>query len=212
MGKFEKGILGPFSGKVGPVVGGDWNGISYMRSRPGRRKGKASAKQEQQQAKFSLVSKFLKPLKNLLAMGFQDGAVNMSGFNSAFRYHMQYAVAGVYPDYTIDYAAVMISKGGLLNVHSANVQNGGDGRILVSWADNSGAGDASSDDACILAAYCPELKTAVYNTTAALRGSMEASLQVSQFAGKEVHVYLSFATASGNRTASSLYLGGLVVQ
>jgi len=33
MGKIEKGILGGFSGKVGTVVGGNWRGIDYMRSK-----------------------------------------------------------------------------------------------------------------------------------------------------------------------------------
>ncbi len=34
MGKIKQGILGGFSGKVGTVIGGNWKGISYMRSIP----------------------------------------------------------------------------------------------------------------------------------------------------------------------------------
>ena len=33
MGTISKGILGGFSGKVGTVIGGNWKGIDYMRSK-----------------------------------------------------------------------------------------------------------------------------------------------------------------------------------
>ena len=33
MGKISQGILGGFSGKVGTVIGGNWKGIDYMRSK-----------------------------------------------------------------------------------------------------------------------------------------------------------------------------------
>ena len=34
MGKIGKGILGGISGKVANVVGGNWKGIDYLRSKP----------------------------------------------------------------------------------------------------------------------------------------------------------------------------------
>ena len=34
MGTYNKGILGPFSGKVGTVVGASWRGKDVMRSLP----------------------------------------------------------------------------------------------------------------------------------------------------------------------------------
>ena len=34
MGTYNKGILGAFSGKVGPVVGATWRGKDVMRSLP----------------------------------------------------------------------------------------------------------------------------------------------------------------------------------
>ena len=34
MGTYNKGILGAFSGKVGPVVGATWRGKEVMRSLP----------------------------------------------------------------------------------------------------------------------------------------------------------------------------------
>jgi len=36
MGKTQLGILGDISGRVGPVVGANWNGINIVRARPKR--------------------------------------------------------------------------------------------------------------------------------------------------------------------------------
>ena len=34
MAKIDEGILGPFSGKVGEVIGSSWHSIPYIKSRP----------------------------------------------------------------------------------------------------------------------------------------------------------------------------------
>ena len=62
MGKIRKGVLGGFSGTVGTVVGGNWNGIQYMRSLPDVRKTTNSVAVEVQKAKFTLAANFLRPL------------------------------------------------------------------------------------------------------------------------------------------------------
>ena len=54
MATFEKGILGGFSGKVGTVIGGNWKGIDYMRSKSSKRSFIPSQKQLEQQLKFAL--------------------------------------------------------------------------------------------------------------------------------------------------------------
>ena len=66
MGTHKRGILGNFSGKVGTVIGSTWRGIWVMRGLTGREKGKPNPAQQQQQAKFSLMVKFLQPLSSLL--------------------------------------------------------------------------------------------------------------------------------------------------
>jgi hypothetical protein len=59
MGTYNKGILGAFSGKVGPVVGASWRGKDVLRSLP--RKGIRVATETQllQRLKFSTASEFL---------------------------------------------------------------------------------------------------------------------------------------------------------
>ena len=55
MGTYNKGILGAFSGKVGPVVGATWRGKDVMRSLPKKSNRLATAFQQQQRSKFAMV-------------------------------------------------------------------------------------------------------------------------------------------------------------
>ncbi len=48
MGKYNKGILGAFSGKVGPVVGSSWRGRDVLRSCPKKSNKVASQLQAMQ--------------------------------------------------------------------------------------------------------------------------------------------------------------------
>ena len=59
MGIIKQGVLGGFSGKVGTVIGSSWKGKAVMRGLTIAKSGKPTASQLQQQAKFSLMIKFL---------------------------------------------------------------------------------------------------------------------------------------------------------
>ena len=58
MGTYNKGILGAFSGKVGPVVGASWRGKEVMRSLPKKSNRVATATQLLQRQKFAMVQAF----------------------------------------------------------------------------------------------------------------------------------------------------------
>src|SRR6059058_5524667 len=107
MGTFVKGILGSFSGKVGTVVGSTWKGIPVMKSLSGPRKGSPTLLQLEQQARFTLMIKFLRPLTALFNETFSSGAVGMSGFNKAFSYNVLNGITGVYPAFTVNYPMLL---------------------------------------------------------------------------------------------------------
>lgn len=82
MGVILQGILGGFSGKVGPVVGGKWKEIDYMRSYviPSNPN---TAGQQTVRAKFAfLVSVARKLLTMLLQVYWDPFYSDMSGFNA----------------------------------------------------------------------------------------------------------------------------------
>src|SRR5262245_48278038 len=107
MGTYNKGILGGFSGTVGTVVGGNWKGISYMRSKSGKRSGGQTPAQLAQQAKFKLGMQFLQPFSGLLSISFRDYAVKMTGINNAMQWLLANSITGDYPSFAIDYTKVL---------------------------------------------------------------------------------------------------------
>jgi len=66
----EQGILGGFSGKVGTVIGGNWNGIDFMRGISGHIANPRTTAQQDQRAKMAAIIQFLSPLKAFLRVGF----------------------------------------------------------------------------------------------------------------------------------------------
>src|SRR5579862_4954230 len=112
MAIYTNGILGPFSGTIGSVIGSSWRGIPVIRSKPVQKKTELTILQEQQIAKFSLMTKFLRPLTDLLNQTFQKPGVGKTCFNQAFSVNYP-AITGEHPAIGINYSRIMLSKGRL---------------------------------------------------------------------------------------------------
>ena len=142
MGKISQGILGGVSGKVGNVVGGSWKGIDYLRILPVSVANPRTPAQKDQRSKFLTVINFLEPIKDFIRVGFKNYAVKMTQFNSALSYNVKNAIAGTYPDYTIDYSNALVSRGGLAPAMDGSVNSTVAGIVTYEWNDNSGNGNA----------------------------------------------------------------------
>lgn len=142
MGKINQGILGGFSGKVGNVIGGNWKGIDYMRIKPSNVANPKTEGQLDQRSKFVTVLEFLQPMKDFIKVGFKDYATKKTQFNSAMSYNLKNAIAGTYPDYSIDYQSALVSRGGLAAALNPSVSGGID-QVDFTWDDNSADGNAN---------------------------------------------------------------------
>ncbi|QEC65989.1 hypothetical protein FRZ67_01205 [Panacibacter ginsenosidivorans] len=211
MGTINKGILGGFSGTVGTVIGGSWKGIDYMRSQPSRKSGTTSQPQLEQQAKFSLIVKFLQSMTGLVMVTFHNYAVKMTGFNSALSYNIKNVITGTYPSYAIDYTKVLVSRGDLPNAGGPAAVAGTAGNINFTWTDNSGMGKAAATDNAVLVAYSSTMNLTIYDLEAATRNAAAATLNAATFSGETVEVYIGFMSEDGREVASSIYLGQVTV-
>lgn len=114
MARFNKGIHGAYTGKVGNIVGSSWRGIDYVRSLPKKSSKPASDKQTAQRMKFGMTTSFLKSIKDVLMLGYSDSKQRgKTGYNVAFQHFIDKAIVGNYPNFSIDYAAVKIASGSL---------------------------------------------------------------------------------------------------
>lgn len=62
METYKKGVLGPFSGKIGTLIGSTWNGMEDKRSLPKAFTKAATHLQHMQRAKFGFANGFPGPI------------------------------------------------------------------------------------------------------------------------------------------------------
>lgn len=155
MGTYKNGIAGPFSGKIGTVVGSSWKGIDYMRSLPRRSYRPPTDKQKAQRMKMALAVEFLSPISALVNIGFASEAIKTSGFNVATSSFITNAITGTYPHQAVNYSMVLISLGNLTGAWNTTISSTQSGTLIISWNDNSGSGTAKSNDTALVLIYNP---------------------------------------------------------
>ena len=211
MASFQKGILGRFSGKVGTVIGGNWKGIDYMRSKGVNGNKNPTLPQLTQQLKFKLCINFVQTMAGLVAISFKPFTVQKTGINSALSYTLQNTVLGVYPLFTINYPSVLVSRGDLPNALGPSVVMGAGSQLTYSWTDNSGVGNAAPNDMAILAIFCAAFNQCIYTTIGADRNAITETINLTTFAGQVVETYIGFISANGKSVATSIYTGQVTV-
>lgn len=81
-GVINQGILGGFSGKVGPVVGGNWKSINYMRSYVVPAESNTPG-QQAARSRFAAIVAYGRTVLSTILQPFWDPFYNtMSGFNA----------------------------------------------------------------------------------------------------------------------------------
>jgi len=211
MGTISKGILGGFSGKVGTVVGANWRGKDIIRSLPKKSQRTATEQQMIVRAKFTLVTQFLTPVAAILRSHFGQSAGERSRRNLAVSYHIREAVTGTYPDFTLDYQKVVITKGELPGLQEPGVTPEAGGNLAITWEDNSTQGLAKPEDTLLAVVYNP-VKNLFEDRQVALRSALTYDMSVpANWAGDSVHLWLSFVGVDGKVRSTSYYAGSLTV-
>jgi hypothetical protein len=123
---------------------------------------------------------------------------------------MLHAITGTSPDYQVDFAKALISRGKLPNATAPAATITGK-TIHFTWTDNSGSGKAVATDKAVLVAYCKNYNQTIYTAASAVRSAKAAVLDVSNFAGFEAEVWIAFLSADGKVASDSIYLGALMV-
>jgi len=203
MGRIKKGILGGFSGKVGTVVGANWKTISYIRSLPQNVKNPRTVGQVRQRTKLALVVALLKPLITVLRIGWKLYAKRQSAFNACTAYTLANAIAGTFPNFTIDYSKIMISRGNLPKVQSPLAPSNIGGMLRFSWQDNSGVGNAQATDKLLFVAINPAKNETVTMYGDAQRSTKELQFAIPRWLGDKVHVYAGFVSEDGKEVSDS---------
>jgi len=209
----QQGILGGFSGKVGTVIGGEWKGIDFIKSKPAHIANPRTEAQQVQRVKMVVVIKFLSPLKAFLRVGFKKQAIKMTAFNVATSYNLAHAIIGTYPEYRIDYSKVMVSQGKLPGALDPGVNSPANGQVKFTWADNSSLNGAMGNDGAVLLVYDPEKGLVFTSFAGSVRGVGTQIIQLpANFKGDEVQCYIAFQNASQTVISDSQFAGSILVK
>lgn len=105
--------LGDITGKIGNLVASKWLDMRTVRSTPTKHKKKKNESQKNVEGKekFAAVAKFLGKTVKVIPIGYQHKSKEVkTSHNLATSYHLQHAVIGEYPNYSIDYSKVKFSN------------------------------------------------------------------------------------------------------
>jgi len=150
---------------------------------------------------------YLKPMKELLRIGWIQYAIQKSPFNAAVSYTYANAITGSYPDFSIDPSKMLISRGTLPSSANASA-NIVSRTIHFKWNVDSG----SITDRALLAVVNRSGFEAVFDIESACRKDKMQSLIIpAKCMGEEVDAYLGFVSENGKEVANSIYLGSITV-
>lgn len=215
MSQYNQGILGPFSGKVGTVVGSFWKGRFVMRGRPTHMTNPNTPAQQAQRMRFSLVSENIAPMRPAINAGFivRADIDNVTPANVAMQINMEQAVTGSGTALSIDWTRWMVSGGQLLNVESPTATAAATHKINMSWTNNSGVQpDVLDNDSVMVVAYNPTKKQAVNDLNTMVRDDQSGVLNVpSTWVGDTVQVFVFTRSEDKSRVSPSVNAGAVTI-
>ena len=212
MAKYTQGINGPFSGKIGNVIGSSWRGIHYMKSVSKKRTKEPSPRQLENQYVFAIAQHWLSPLLDYVREGFQSPSKPKRGFIAAKSYLLKNAlVRNGYDSYIIP-SKMLVSKG--THPQAADLKMSFDadaGEIDIRWnpaktEDPADQRRASFNDQAMYLAYNIEDGDVIGQVYSVLRETGHCQITVPKRKGK-YHVYLAFHAADRKDQSDSRYLG-----
>ncbi|ACU05046.1 DUF6266 family protein [Pedobacter heparinus] len=204
----SNGISGEFKGKLGNLVSYQLKGKTVIRH-IGKSNKKPSAAQLATRQKMATIIKFLQPAVPFVNVGFEleVQGTDKNPHNAAVSYNVKNALQGQYPDITLDYSKVLLSKGILEPAILPEATFTGT-LLEITWQVAADMDWGIKNDRTMLFIYCPELDKAVYVLSGARRstGKDEIELPLS-FVGKALQVYIAFKAVNGKSVSDSRWVG-----
>lgn len=212
MARYKNGINGPVRGKVGNVVASNWRGVDYLKSLGGPAVKRRSEAQLLQQEIFALVTCWLRPVRELIWLGYQSFKANKTPMNAAISHVIKEAVLIVDGQPKIDFSKVIISRGELLISWVVEVVALTDQIIDIKWENPAGSSLCKPGDKANFLLYSPDRSEFAVYQNQAQRSDQEVRLNLSPgFSGNVVHIYMFYVNEEGDAVGTSQYLGELTV-
>lgn len=208
MAILRKGVLGGFSGKVGPATGSSWRHLDIL-------KGPSSKKIKKenllpQNFMLDVLSRFLKPFRSFIRIGFYHKKNKDSPFNRAMHYNWDRAVIGVAPNYQIDYKKIILSRGPREPAWAARAILENETQMKITWEipETTKIKLIGNDRAVVL--IYNERTEKVLSSTTAIRSDLSVSIYIPmKDQNSNLYLWMFFVSADGKSVSNSDYIGSL---
>jgi hypothetical protein len=158
--------------------------------------------------KMTVVNGFLQPALPFFQLGFrfETAGTNRNAYNEAVSYNKMNALQGAYPDISIDYSKVLLSKGELPAAKQVQIEKTEHG-IAFTW-DTSDISSQRRHDRTMLLVSFPELGLVSYHPSGSKRIEGKDLLYFDQgYKEEHMEVYISFVNAEGTQVSDSVHAG-----
>ncbi|WP_256011622.1 DUF6266 family protein [Desertivirga xinjiangensis] len=207
MAIFYNGISGPFSGKVGDVVGSKWRDINYIRAKPKRTKKPKQLGQITTNNSFTLIHQTLMNIESLVNECFASYPGKGTGRNSAHSYNGTRAIIQTGNGPAIDFSRFLFSWGDLDGTRETKAWANGPLTLFVSWDTSTTTKKASPDDEVICLTYSRKLCAfLIIRKTVRKDGQLQYELPRG-LAGQEIEVMIAFKSHKNGSFSQSQYVG-----
>ena len=207
MAKQTTGFLGGFSGKLGPVVGYQWNGKWCLRAQAAAPKNPRTEAQTAHRELFKQEVQLAAKMRWAVGTTLRDLAreEGLTAYNLFVKVN-QPAFSSAEGQLQVDYSALHLSLGSVAPVEFDTMEWTSDNVLNVNF--RKGCGDGF-DHVCLYL-YVPDLGNGFLSAPVYRRSRRIALSLPDSFAGHEAHVYLMVQAANG-QWSNSLYAGPIVL-
>ncbi|MBP3763699.1 MAG: hypothetical protein J6I49_07475 [Bacteroidales bacterium] len=207
MAKLSQGILGPFSGKVGTVVGYRWKGLECVRGYRREIRYPNTAMQQTEREWFVSMVRFAARARQALLLGLAaQAAERQMTEGNLFVNRNKHCFRNVDGMLQTDYAALTFAVGSAAPVAFRAPQVSADGGLKVDFEKNTQFSRASPEDRVYLYAYCPEAEGGLLSAPTARRTKQLRMALPDAWRGREVHLW-GFVVDREGRPSPSSYIG-----
>jgi hypothetical protein len=108
-------------------------------------------------------------------------------------YNLEHALMGTYPDISIDYSIIRVSRGSLPGVANASIQLEDDNNITFEWESMAGGSGAKDNDLAVVLLFDPSKNYVEWFSNAGKRVDRHAKILPSETSGNlKLYGYLCF--------------------
>jgi len=213
MGKLTGGIDNDMIGRLGNHVGRRVKGENIISMRPAKSNRPPTPLQYDQRLRFGLVTNWLSWIGEFIKIGFQHYDNNgKSAMNAAVQYNLEKAVTGTSPNFLMDYADVLVSRGKLAKAYNPEVATLTVAQLDFSWDANTGTFVGAETDKAVFIVYNPAKHDFAVQIGGVTRDDLQYDMVLpADYSLDTVHIWMAFVSADEKEVSTSQYLGSTAV-